>query len=387
MLVVILSVTAIAVLLYGVGVLKLVKIKEGAVVLFKYLDGYECMLMQSANHFFEEDGRVVKYDPEEYDGPGVFRRVLRWLFGKYVQEHANPGEGFWRKALRWIVGPAYEQMPELPRTFGSCWCIWRISGWAFYLKPFVEPVNYSDNNDDNVFGEGIYVWINDLTPDIIITMVETKEDDGSSVPLTRVKFTPTVSVAYPYRLMFQSPKKANISVLGRLAAGLRAWVKSGDEEHAQAARGDGKALWKGLKRLGCGSIFKQAEEWGLEFKKDGILIDDIDYDPAFQAAMKAGKEQQLLARGETARVFDPIRMAMDAWVEARRQTQATPPETLEQARARLSGTPEYAEAEKAATALRSKALAGTGYRLIETSGELAPAIAVAEAFGLGRRGR
>ena len=41
--------------------------------------------------------------------------------------------------------------------YGSCWLILRIGGWVFYLWPFVEPAKYSDYNDPDGFGEGIYI--------------------------------------------------------------------------------------------------------------------------------------------------------------------------------------------------------------------------------------
>jgi len=74
-----------------------------------------------------------------------------------------------------------------------------------------------------------------------------------------VEFVATMRVIDPYRWLFASPADVNNQVLKRLDSVLRAWVRSGDQNHAQSARGNGKKLWEEITTLDCLPVFEEVQ--------------------------------------------------------------------------------------------------------------------------------
>jgi hypothetical protein len=232
------------VLIWAFGLVRVVTVQEATAVAFKYLGRFVYCAMEFTDHHFGPDGSIC-------DGLG-------------------------------------------PNSTGSCWCIWRIGGWVFYIHPLVQPTQYSEQNDPDKFGEGIYVHLGDITPEPFASMAETSKESGS-VPLS-VKFVSTMRVINPYRWLFSSPKNVNEQVVKRMDAILRAWLRSGDDEHAQAARGDGMKLWSDIVGQGCEQVFDKIEnDWGLKVLKDSIIVEDVGYDPEYQVALKAKSQAALQA--------------------------------------------------------------------------------------------
>lgn len=194
-----------------------------------------------------------------------------------------------------------------PTQIGSCWCIWKWGGWVFYLSPFVKPAVYADTNEADNFGNGIYIKLNDITPEPNVNSAETTEADGASVPLD-IKFVCTMRIVDPYKWLFVAPRSAMSEVKKRLDSLLRAWVKSGDEKHAQSVKGNGEALWAELiqtpdaqhpQALNCWPTIKKIEDdWGLKIMSNSIIAQDIGYDADYQKAMQAKSLADLTADGD-----------------------------------------------------------------------------------------
>ena len=241
--------------------LRFVTVHEATAVAFKYLGRFVYCAMEFSGHSFDANGSIVSV----------------------------PG----------------------PNGYGSCWCIGRWGGWVFYLRPFVQPAEYSDYNDPDNFGDGVYVRLGDRTSEPYTAVAETADPENVGL---NMQFVTTMRVVNPYRYLFVSPKDAKQQVINRQEAVLRAWVKSGDQKHAQAARGNGVHLWNSLLALGCGPIFDEIKnDWGLEIIPGKIVVKDVGFDPEYQAALKAQSQANLVAKAEAARV-SAIDTAMDQWV-------------------------------------------------------------------------
>jgi len=249
---------AIAVLIILVGLIvlalcfvRLVTVQEATAVAFKYLGRYAyCVMEFRDHHFASDDGTIV-------DGPG-----------------------------RNSIG-------EEP------WCVWRVGGgWVFYLHPLVEPARYADYNNPDGFGEGVMVRLGDTTPQPYVSQAITASPEN--VPLN-VEFVATMRVVNPYRWLFSSPKDVNNQVVNRMDAILRAWVRGGDQNRAQAARGDGVKLWKDIVAQGCQSVFDQLKtNWGMEVRENSIIVQDVGYDQAYQDALKAESQAKFQANASVA---------------------------------------------------------------------------------------
>lgn len=204
---------------------------------------------------------------------------------------------------------------------GSCDLIWRWGGWVFYLWPFVAPAKYSDYNDPaDGFGEGIYVRLGDVASNPYTAEAETTEpaigaDEKPGSVAVSVKFTSKMRVVHPQRFLFRSPRNViKEAVEDRQDGVLRALIFSGSVADIQSAKGNGKALWT---KLGPGKLdllgaFDEARnEWGLDIVENSIVVKQVDVDPEYQKALKAKSQQTLLADGEAARIYGPIKKGVD----------------------------------------------------------------------------
>lgn len=259
--------------LFGAVFVRLVIVREATAVAFKYLGSCQYIAMQYAGHHFDAGKPIKDSSVEEGDGPN---------------------------------------------STGSCWCILRWGGWVFYIWPFVEPTNYTDQNNPDAFGEGVFVRLGDITPEPFVAMAETTEppvgnDKSGSIGLD-VKFVSTMRVVNPYRWLFSSPKDVNNQVVKRQDAVLRAWVRSGDQNHTQAARGNGQKLWDELvapAQLNCQPIFTQIkDDWGLEVVPKSIIVEDVGYDPEYQTALKAQSQAALRAKASIEETTGRVMLAV-----------------------------------------------------------------------------
>lgn len=255
--------------------IRYVTVLEATAVAFKYQGRFVYMAMEYAKHCFNASGDVVT---------------------------GNGPKGYSSDAQGCVT------LGDAPQ----CWCMLRWGGWVIYLSPFVRPAAYTDTNNADNFGDGIYVRLNQITPEPTISMAETTEEDEASVPLD-IKFVATMGVMNPYKWLFVAPKNVYAQVTKRLDSILRSWVKSGSEKHAQSMKGNGDRLWKELvakpanpddpapddPALNCGPIIvKMKEDWGLEIVEKSIIAQDIGYDAEYQQAMQAKSKADLLADGD-----------------------------------------------------------------------------------------
>jgi hypothetical protein len=260
-------------------VIRLVIVKEATAVAFKRTGRFVYMAMEFENHHFNDNHDVVDDDP-------AIMNELR------------------------------------PNEYGNGDWILRIGGWVFYIYPVIEPADYIEQNGEDSFGDGVHVRLGDITPEPFVAEAETVESDGSSIPLN-VKFVSTMRVINPYKWLFPSPKGVNLQVVKRQDSVLRAWVRSGTQDHAQSARGDGEKMWRELMHppinpddpndpaLNCGPLFNRIEnEWGLLIMPGSIIVENVGYQPAYQRALQAASESKLNAKAsveETAgRIFRSV---------------------------------------------------------------------------------
>lgn len=267
-------VVAVWILFWIVKHIRIIVVQEATAVAFKYLGKFVYVAMEWQGHHFAPNGSIVPDD--------------------------NPDQ-------------------HAVNYHGCCWCIWRWGGWVFYLSPLVRPARYIDMNEADVFGDGIYVKLNDITPEPNIASAETTETDEASVPLD-IKFVCTMRVVNPYKWLFVSPKNATAQVTKRLDSILRAWVKSGSEKHAQSVKGNGEALWAELiqtvdadhpNALNAWPTIKKIEDdWGLIIIPESIIAQDIGYEASYQQAMQAKSKADLLADGEVQATAGRIKKAV-----------------------------------------------------------------------------
>jgi hypothetical protein len=240
------------------SLVRVVTVQEATAVAFKYLGRFVYCAMEFTGHSFDLDGSIVT-------GCG-------------------------------------------PNSYGSCWCIWRWGGWVFYIYPLVKPTNYTEQNNADGFGEGICVHLGDITPEPFVAEAETASPDNVGL---NIKFVSTMRVVSPYRWLFPSPKDVNAQVVKRQDSVLRAWVRSGDQNHAQAARGNGVQLWSDLVTLNCKPVFDKIEsDWGLKILENSIIVEDVGYDPTYQDALKAKSQAKLQVEASVEETAGRIRLSV-----------------------------------------------------------------------------
>ncbi len=175
---------------------------------------------------------------------------------------------------------------------GICWWLLRIGGWVFYIKWFVEPTRYADqNNADDGFGENYSVFLNQIQRDFTLLMAETKKDE--EIPLT-LKAAFKMKVVNIYLFLFIAPKDVIAKVIEIMEAITRGWIQANSYDTIQKARSNGTNMWDQFGPEIQSSIKKIKEDWGIEIIEDSIFIMDIGLTPEDQKAYAAKKRQKLL---------------------------------------------------------------------------------------------
>jgi len=172
----------------------------------------------------------------------------------------------------------------------------RIFGLVFYIRGLMKPILYRDKSEDDGFGSGYSVFLNQMQEELVLAKAETASPENVALD---IKYVVKWRIANPYLYLYMAPKDAKKQIINKLHAVVRAWVKSGTENHAQSAKGDGVQFWKDLVSIGCEAIFDEVEsQWGLEIIKDSIIVTDIGYDADYQEALKAESQVKLQAKAE-----------------------------------------------------------------------------------------
>ena len=231
-------------------------VREGKAVSFEFLGKYVMTCFNLRGHMFDRNGFII------------------------------PGNGF--------------------NTFGKCWLIFRTGGLVFYAKYFVRPVPYREKSEDDGFGDGYSLHLNEMQEELELVNAETTEKDDNAIALD-IDYVVKWRIANPYLYLYMAPKDAKKQMINKLHGVQRAWVKSGNETHAQSAKGNGVRSWEELVALGCQSIFDDAKaDWGLEIMENSIIVTDVGYDEDYQKALKSKKEETLKAEGAKARIYGPV---------------------------------------------------------------------------------
>jgi hypothetical protein len=258
------TISSIGIVMWFAGVLGLIEVTEATAVVFLFMGQYLCTVIT--------------------------------LQGNYIG-----ADGF----IRLGVGP---------RRSGKSWSwifVWRFGGWVIYIWPFVKPAKYNDYNESDRFGENSHVRLADTASDINLIQAETS--DGIAL---NIKGVETRRVVNPELYLLRSPRDVQFRVTQREDTAIRSWVRSGDEHHAQQARGNGEALWNELfgPTLNCQPVFASfRNRWGVEVVPRSILIGDVGYDGDYQKALSSKRQQELLAEGEGARLFRPVKIGQETY--------------------------------------------------------------------------
>ena len=229
-------------------------------------------------------------------------------------------------------------------TWGSSWLIWRWEGFVFYPWPFIRPVPYRERNDDDGFGEGYFVHLHEMQEEFILLQAETTErskDGKEGAVAIDVSWLVKWRICNPRRYRYVAPRDAKQQIINGQKAIIWSWVNSGDERRARSVKGNGSRLWAELvdpNVVNAQPLFDSVKfQWGLEIIPNGIVIMGVGYDPEYQKALKARNQEELLAQGEAARIYDPIKIA--------------------------TGETDLKLGKEEAIALRSQALAGANFSM------------------------
>ena len=220
--------------------------------------------------------------------------------------------------------------------------MFRLAGWIFYFAGLVKPTRYLDYNDDDGFGKENYVFLHELLRQISLTKAETSETRaGSGAVAPDVTAIFRMRVVNVYKFLYVAPK----DVVGQTMKVMETIVRSLVRNHTsdEVMNMDAAAIWKEISLKGCSScadIDDKRTSWGIEIIPQSLAIRSVGYGEKFQEALEAKKTQELLADGETARIFNPVVSAKDKGIS-----------------------------EELAVRLRSQALAGDDFIKVDVSTE------------------
>ena len=337
-LIVVIGMAAFLGLLWSVGVLRALTIQEGNAVSMKWLGRHIYSGMELENRHF--------------DGPKIVSGV-----------GAN--------------------------SHGMSRFIWRIGGWIFYIWPLVKPNEYSTTNDpSDGFGLGNFVDLRDIAHTVTVHAGETRT--GLAVT---VLFEVTHRVTDPWAFQYISPRDVIQKVLDRTEAVLARWMATVTDKEIQSFAGDGESFWRKLEADNLTNVFKKIEnEWGLQTIPFSIIVKRVDYDVDFQEAKKAKEQAEFRAGAEVSRLSVPKKMMAEWITEQAKDAGATTSDEIQNLIKTLKDSGEYQRKEAYFEEVWKIVLAGGSYAINDNrykvdGGDLASAMAIASAFGLGGRGK
>lgn len=221
------------ILFYAILLLFLVvhfrKVQEGSVIIFKYMGGFACCVMQFTNYGFDHNGCI------EYD-------------------RNNDSQ-----------------------TFGKCWCIKRIRGWVFYLWPFATPA--------------VQFKLHNIVLDLFLEKAETVKPESVALNVRCVAIIKIINprlfafVAPPDALK-QAAKRIEAILRGWVGSGGQDQVQSAKGNGAKLWKDlEQLGCMPVLEQL--------LKMWGVEVVRESIVVHDVGYDPEYQYALKAQSEAKL----------------------------------------------------------------------------------------------
>lgn len=324
-------------LLYVVSVIREFTQNEGTATGWRVMGRYSATTMEYTGHHFDDDGFIV-------DGPG-------------------------------------------PNTHGDTRFMFRIVGWIFYIWIFVKSVKYLEYNEADGFGDGYYVFLHEILLEVKLTKAETRESVGGGAIAPDIDALFRAKVVNVRLFQFVAPKDA----IGQTIKVMETIFRNLARTHTvdELLNMDADAIWTLVYATGSSSrreIDDKRQSWGIEVVPRSLSIRSVGFSAAYQSALEARGVNLLNAEGEVARLSVPKKMFAD-WV-AERVTGDTDAEKAA-SRTAILASDEAKHKEKYFEEVWKIVLAGPGYRINEykvEGGDLASAIAIADAFGLGRRG-
>lgn len=154
------------------------------------------------------------------------------------------------------------------------WSIWKIGGWIFYIRWFVTPTWYSEQNNEDGFGGGDNVFLNQIQRGFTLEKAETKED----IPVN-LKAAFVMKVVNIYFFLFTAPKDVIAKVIEIMESIARAWIKGNEYKKVQEVSSNGGKIWDHFeddsKAAIKSTIKKIKEDWGVDILPESISIMDV----------------------------------------------------------------------------------------------------------------
>lgn len=264
------------------GILAVRRVPLKKLLLLTYGDDLVCGVMNFPGRHFDHNGKVV-------DGSGA-----------HVHSYGN---------CPWII-------------------IWRR--WVFYLGLFVKPVSYDENNNPDGFGKGIYADLSDKLVKVKVVDAETKDIPDPAFPNdpTKALAGPTASfdaqtighIEDPRLFVVESPLEVfQADVVDEFEACLRTDARLKTEQEVLGSMVGGQ-VGQSIQRPEVGGAVVlgiMRTRWGFVLLPENITIKNITFKKPYQDARQAARLAQMEAQATTARVYDPVKSAIAAGIDAK----------------------------------------------------------------------
>ena len=182
------------------------------------------------------------------------------------------------------------------KEFGKCRLMVRFGRLVLYIKRFVKFV--------------VEIPLKQIQLDMFLKQAETAAPDNLGL---NVKFVALAEPTNPYLVYYKAPANVALEANKRSDGSLRGWVKSGNDEHVQKAKGNGVALWDELvhpDKLNCLSVFEKMEtDWGYRIIPESIIVADVMYDERTQNALDEKRQNELEGEAEIRKMELQVKIA------------------------------------------------------------------------------
>lgn len=170
-------------------------------------------------------------------------------------------------------------------------------GLVIYLSWFVSPAQYDKHNDEDGFGKGHQIFLNDIQKDFTLSKSETKTGEGTPLDITGVF---DIRIVNPYKFMYKAPRAAIARTVKKIEGIVRAYITVHSVIEVQECKSNGKDLWAEiLKSKSSKRILKHLlTRWGILIVRETIIIMDVGLQQADQDATAAKKRQRQQAAAE-----------------------------------------------------------------------------------------